>query len=150
MIKFSLLLLTVYVVYYAGNILYDLFLKKDATTKQEDSDIFSVSDFSQEPKAATMVSIDDVENLNMPQSFIQNEKLPKLSSEKEERLDLEELRQRFESEQDLDTILKNEPEKKKDSPKTKDNGWYQILNLSETMVQLVSNIDGHKVYHATL
>jgi hypothetical protein len=150
MIKFSLLLLTVYVVYYAGNILYDLFLKKDSTTKQEDSDIFSVSDFSQEPKAATMVSIDDVENLNMPQSFIQNEKLPKLSSEKEERLDLEELRQRFESEQDLDTILKNEPEKKKDSPKTKDNGWYQILNLSETMVQLVSNIDGHKVYHATL
>ena len=42
------------------------------------------------------------------------------------------------------------PEKKKEAPKAKDNGWQDILNLSETMVQLVSNIDGHKVYHSTM
>jgi hypothetical protein len=150
MIKFSLLLLTAYVLYYAGNIFYDLFLKKETTTHQEESEVFSISDLTDEKESLVVVGIEDVENLNMPQSFTTKEILSKLSSEKEERPSLEELRERFESEQDLDTIAENEPEKKKEVLKTKESGWYQILNLSETMVQLVSNIDGHKVYHATM
>ena len=150
MIKFSLLLLTVYVLYYAGNIVYDLFLKKTTTTNQEESEIFSLSDFTNEKKDATVVGIEDVENLTMPKSFTQKEIVPKLSEENEERPSLEELRQRFESEQDLDDDPQNEPEQKNEVPKTKDNQWYQILNLSETMVQLVSNVDGHKVYHSTM
>lgn len=150
MIKFSLLLLTVYVLYYAGNIVYDLFLKKTTTTNQEESEIFSLSDFTNEKKDATVVGIEDVENLTMPKSFTQKEIVPKLSEGNEERPSLEELRQRFESEQDLDDDPQNEPEQKNEVPKTKDNQWYQILNLSETMVQLVSNVDGHKVYHSTM
>lgn len=150
MIKFSLLLLTVYVLYYAGNIVYDLFLKKTTTTNQEESEIFSLSDFTNEKKDATVVGIEDVENLTMPKSFTQKEIVPKLSEENEERPSLEKLRQRFESEQDLDDDPQNEPEQKNEVPKTKDNQWYQILNLSETMVQLVSNVDGHKVYHSTM
>lgn len=150
MIKFSLLLLTVYVLYYAGNIVYDLFLKKTTTTNQEESEIFSLSDFTNEKKDVTVVGIEDVENLTMPKSFTQKEIVPKLSEGNEERPSLEELRQRFESEQDLDDVPQNEPEQKNEVPKTKDNQWYQILNLSETMVQLVSNVDGHKVYHSTM
>lgn len=150
MIKFSLLLLTAYVLYYAGNIVYDLFLKKATTTNHEESEVFSLSDFTDEKEDATVVGIEDVENLNMPKSFIKKEIMPQLSSDNEERLSLDELRQRFESEQDLDTVSENEPEKKKEVPKAKDNGWNHILNLSETMVQLVSNIDGHKVYHSTM
>lgn len=150
MIKFSLLLLTVYVLYYAGNIVYDLFLKKTTTTNQEESEIFSLSDFTNEKKDATVVGIEDVENLTMPKSFTQKEIVPKLSEGNEERPSLEELRQRFESEQDLDDVPQNEPEQKNEVQKTKDNQWYQILNLSETMVQLVSNVDGHKVYHSTM
>lgn len=149
MIKFSLLLLTAYVLYYAGNIIYDLFLKKAATTNQEESEVFSLSDFS-ETEDAKNIGIEDVENLNTPQSFTKKEIIPKLSSEHEERLSLDELRQRFESEQDLDHISDNEPEKKKEAPKEKDSSWQNILNLSETMVQLVSNIDGHKVYQSTM
>ena len=149
MIKFSLLLLTAYVLYYAGNIIYDLFLKKAATTNQEESEVFSLSDFS-ETEDAKNIGIEDVENLNTPQSFTKKEIIPKLSSEHEERLSLDELRQRFESEQDLDHISDNEPEKKKEAPKEKDSSWQNILNLSETMVQLVSNIDGHKVYHSIM
>ena len=48
MIKFSLLLLTAYVLYYAGNIIYDLFLKKEVTTHHEESEVFSLSDFTNE------------------------------------------------------------------------------------------------------
>ena len=150
MIKFSLLLLTAYVLYYAGNIIYDLFLKKAATTNQEESEVFSLSDFTDEKEDAKIVGIEDVENLNTPQSFTKKEIIPKLSSEDEERLSLDELRQRFESEQDLDDISDSEPEKKKETPKEKDSNWQNILNLSETMVQLVSNIDGHKVYQSTM
>ena len=149
MIKFSLLLLTAYVLYYAGNIVYDLFLKKAVITNQEESEVFSLSDFT-ETEDAKIVGIEDVENLNTPQSFTKKEIIPKSSSEDEERLSLDELRQRFESEQDLNDISVSEPEKEREALKEKDSNWQNILNLSETMVQLVSNIDGHKVYQSTM
>ena len=57
MIKFSLLLLTAYVLYYAGNIIYDLFLKKENTTHQEESEVFSLLDFTNEKENPTMVGI---------------------------------------------------------------------------------------------
>ena len=150
MIKFSVLLLTAYVLYYAGNIIYDLFLKKAPNTNQEESEVFSLSDFTDKKEDPKVVGIEDVENLNTPQSFTKKEIIPKSSSEDEERLSLDELRQRFESEQDLDDISDSKPEKKKETPKEKDSSWQNILNLSETMVQLVSNIDGHKVYQSTM
>ena len=142
--------MTAYVLYYAGNIIYDLFIKKEATIHQEESEIFSLSDLTDKKEDPKVVGIEDVENLNMPKSFIKKEIMPQLSPDNEERLSLDELRHRFESEQDLDTVSENEPEKKKEVPKAKDNGWNHILNLSETMVQLVSNIDGHKVYQSTM
>ena len=144
------MLLTAYVLYYAGNIIYDLFLKKAPNTNQEESEVFSLSDFTDKKEDAKIVGIEDVENLITPQSFTKKEVIPKPSSEDEERLSLDELRQRFESEQDLDDISDSEPEKKKETPKEKDSNWQNILNLSETMVQLVSNIDGHKVYHSIM
>lgn len=136
--------------YYAGNIIYDLFIKKETVVNQEEPEVFSFSDFTADKEAPAVVGIEDVENLNMPQSFTQKEIIPKLSPENEESPGLEELRQRFESEQDLDDVSQNKPEQKNEAPKMKDSGWNQILNLSETMVQLVSNIDGHKVYHSTM
>ena len=150
MIKFSLLLLTAYVLYYAGNIIYDLFIKKEATIHQEESEIFSLSDLTDKKEDQKVVGIEDVENLNTPQSFTKKEIIPKSSSEDEERLSLDELRQRFESEQDLNDISVSEPEKEREALKEKDSNWQNILNLSETMVQLVSNIDGHKVYQSTM
>lgn len=150
MIKFSLLLLTAYVLYYAGNIIYDLFIKKEATIHQEESEIFSLSEFTDKKEDPKVVGIEDVENLNTPQSFTKKEIIPKSSSEDEERLSLDELRQRFESEQDLNDISVSEPEKEREALKEKDSNWQNILNLSETMVQLVSNIDGHKVYHSIM
>lgn len=149
MIKFSLLLLLAYLLYYAGNIIHDLFFKKE-TGKEEESEVFSFSDFSLAKAEPEIVGIEDVESLNMPKSFSKKEVVLQDSPQDEERLSLDELRQRFESELDLDDHYQKESEKKEETSKSKDNGWQNILNLSETMVQMVANIDGYKVYHSTM
>ena len=62
---------------------------------------------SNEKENPTTVGIEDVETLNMPKSFNKKEIIPQFSSPNEEILSLEELRQRFESEQDLDEDRKS-------------------------------------------
>jgi len=147
MIKFSLLLLLAYLLYYAGNFIYDLFLKKDPA-KEEESEVFSLLDTSNINIEPLVVGIEDVESLIMPKSFSKKEVIPKHSPEDEERLSLDELRQRFESELDLDDYGETEPKNIEEPAKSNHNGWDNILQLSETMVQMVANIDGHKVYHS--
>ena len=195
MIKISLSILAVYLMYYAGNILYDLFLKKEKAIYKEETEEFSLSAISEQYKALTAtIGIEDVENLNTPRSFNKNQIHPDFIDE--ERQDLEYLRERFESEQDLDELdnapkkdstekenLKNSensessetyPNQKEkvskeqeiqkpydvipQSPIIKDKAtensrikeWKKMLNLSETLVQMVANYDGHKVYHSTM
>ena len=181
--------------YYAGNILYDLFLKKEKAIYKEETEEFSLSAISEQYEDLTAtIGIEDVENLNTPRSFNKNQIHPDFIDE--ERQDLEYLRERFESEQDLDELdnapkkdstenenLKNSensessetyPNQKEkvskeqeiqkpydvipQSPIIKDKAtensrikeWKKMLNLSETLVQMVANYDGHKVYHSTM
>ncbi|MDQ0593463.1 hypothetical protein B0A69_03065 [Chryseobacterium shigense] len=195
MIKISLSILAVYLMYYAGNILYDLFLKKEKAIYKEETEEFSLSAISEQYEDLTAtIGIEDVENLNTPRSFNKNQIHPDFIDE--ERQDLEYLRERFESEQDLDELdnapkkdstekenLKNSensessetyPNQKEkvskeqeiqkpydvipQSPIIKDKAtensrikeWKKMLNLSETLVQMVANYDGHKVYHSTM
>ncbi|WP_126652233.1 hypothetical protein [Chryseobacterium aureum] len=147
MIKFSLLLLLAYVLYYAGNFIYDLFLKKDPA-RQDEPEVYSLSEISDVNLEPLSVNIEDVESLIMPKSFSKNEVIPQHSPENEERFSLDELRKRFESELDLDDYGKKEPENIGGSAKSNHKGWDDILQLSETMVQMVANIEGHKVYHS--
>lgn len=195
MIKISLSILAVYLMYYAGNILYDLFLKIEKAIYKEETEEFSLSAISEQYEDLTAtIGIEDVENLNTPRSFNKNQIHPDFIDE--ERQDLEYLRERFESEQDLDELdnapkkdstekenLKNSensessetyPNQKEkvskeqeiqkpydvipQSPIIKDKAtensrikeWKKMLNLSETLVQMVANYDGHKVYHSTM
>lgn len=103
MLKYSLCLLGAYILYYAVMIVYDLFLKKEKTLQTESVIEFSLSEFAREqsPEANT-IGIEDVENLRTPKSFQKSEM--DISNEIliEERLDLDEMRRRFESEEDLD------------------------------------------------
>lgn len=46
MIKYSLILLGLYFLYYAGNILYDLFLRKEKIIHVDLTEEFSLGDFS--------------------------------------------------------------------------------------------------------
>lgn len=196
MIKISLSILAVYLIYYAGNILYDLFLKKEKDVYKEETEEFSLSEISEQYKDLTKnVGIEDVENLNTPKSFNKKELVSIPVEESKERQDLEYLRERFESEQDLDEpettsekesaeienqsdsdksesseasfdqkdIIPDEKENEKpnkiesseataninkDASRIKD--WKAMLNLSETLVQMVANHDGYKVYHSTM
>ena len=197
MIKISLAILAVYLIYYAGNILYDLFLKKEKATYKEDTEEFSLSEISEQYEDLTKnVGIEDVENLNTPKSFNKNPLHSDITEGNEERQDLEYLREQFESEQDLDefenppkkdfTESENQslPEKaessnedldqkektsdKKESQKPEEiiqpspitvnaekeasriEEWKKMLNLSETLVQLVANHDGYKIYQSTM
>ncbi len=103
MIKISLCILAVYLMYYAGNILYDLFLKKKKVTYKEETEEFSLSEISEQYEYPTKnVGIEDVENLNTPKSFNKNPIHSEYTERNEERQDLEYLREQFESEQDLD------------------------------------------------
>lgn len=61
MIKISLCILAVYLMYYAGNIWYDLFLKKEKENYKEEAEEFSLSEISEQYEDLTKnVGIEDV------------------------------------------------------------------------------------------
>ena len=104
MLKYSLILLGAYLLYYAGNIVYDLFLKKEKTLHTDATEEFSLADFAEsESLPPSSIGIEDVENIRTPKSFLKSEiQISQVQNTFEENPDLEELRRRFESEQDLD------------------------------------------------
>ena len=131
MIKYTLILLAAYFLYYAGNIVYDLFLKKGKLIEIDMTEEFSLGKFAQTDNQPThQVRIEDVENIKMPQSFLMKELHPiQTQTSFEENPSLDELRKRFESEQDIDELIpdavhnesENEAEKKVGNPSEKDN-----------------------------
>ena len=178
MLKYSFILLAVYFLYYAGNIVYDLFLKKEKTLHTDATEEFSLADFAEsESLPPSSIGIEDVENIRTPKSFLKTE-IPtaQVQNTFEENPDLEELRRRFESEQDLDGFddvekpIKNvtentesiqsknnenhqnqiQEEQGLSIQKSNRNKWYQLLNLAETSVQMISHNDGYKIYHSIM
>ena len=178
MLKYSLILLGAYFLYYTGNIVYDLFLKKDKIVHTDATEEFSLADFAQsESLPPSSIGIEDVENIRTPKSFLKSE-IPISQAENafEENPDLKELRRRFESEQDIDGFdnddepVKNttensevvqsknnenhqdhiQEEQASSIQKSNRNKWYQLLNLAETSVQMISHNDGYKIYHSIM
>jgi ABC-type multidrug transport system fused ATPase/permease subunit len=172
MAKFIIILLVLYVIYYIGNIVYDLFIKKGNSLITEESDVFSITEFEEQNRdEVTSVGIEDVENLNTPKSFNKRE-FPINEKPSEERQNIDVLRQRFESEQNIDSFdpsaINQNNEEEEDQSETHDDKEIEspkedqvlakkankemfdnFLNLAETLVQLVSNNKGHKVYNAS-
>ena len=178
MLKYSLILLAVYFLYYAGNIVYDLFLKKEKLVETDNIEEFSLGDFAHsENHSPTPIGIEDVENIRTPKSFLKSE-IPIVQTQNtfEENSDLEDLRRRFESEQDIDGFdnddepVKNttentevvqsknnenyqnqiQEEQASSIQKSNRNKWHQLLNLAETSVQMISHNDGYKIYHSIM
>lgn len=104
MIKIFLTILAVYLLYYAGNIVYDLFLKKDSSQQKEESEEYALTAFTGNNTAIQEVTIDDVEHLNTPGSFSTREPFFSTQEEPDEPHDLENWRRKFESEQDIDAF----------------------------------------------
>lgn len=115
MLKYTLLLLMLYVLYYLGMILYDLFLKKEKTKAEDLPEEYVLSGLVISPvENLKSVEIEDVENLKTPESYHKDIfRSTDQESNEEEPLDLKEIRKRFEAEQDIDgyelVALKNFP-----------------------------------------
>lgn len=167
MIKYSLILLGIYFLYYGANIMYDLYLKKHKKTETDTTEEFSL-DIPENEKSPTQVNIEDVEDLRIPNSYLKEGFQTNNDELQEARPDLDDLRSRFESEEDLDKVhsenpiiqttvqslselnnVKMQPEVttgQKEESASRKNEWKEMLRLSETTVQMVANYDGQKVY----
>ncbi|UMQ41541.1 hypothetical protein MKS83_19415 [Chryseobacterium sp. Y16C] len=182
MIKIITSIIAIYLLYYAGNVLYDLFLKKDSSKKTDETEEYSLAEFSEDNKnEVRKIEIDDVESINTPNSFNKKELFPANQVEKQdESRDLDYIRKKFESEQDIDDFYNvpeiqekpNEKEQKETvSPDTQqeDIGQEQekkeipspnldalhkqfknFLNLAETSVQVLSERNGYRVYQSMI
>lgn len=167
MTKIIISIISVYLIYYAGNIIYDLFLKKDISKNQDEIEEYSLNDFlDSNTTEVKEVSIDDVENINTPNSFNKKELSLVGEEEQDENRDLEYWRNKFESENDIDSfdevseskepeeISTVEPIENTPTPNSKNQSYYkqfyQFLNLAETSVQVLADRDGYKVYQSLI
>ncbi|MPS73084.1 MAG: hypothetical protein E2590_08000 [Chryseobacterium sp.] len=141
MIKIFITILAVYLLYYAGNIVYDLFLKKDSSLKEEESEEYALSEFAGNNTAIKEVSIDDVEHLNTPSSFSSKELFSSMEEERDEPRDLEDWRRKFESEQDIDAFEVAPPidEQSMESKEVPEDDWAAQEIVQDTEKRMSSN-----------
>ena len=153
--KFLIIIGIIYFLYYAGMIIYDLFIKKEVVVNPDDTQVFSVGDYAEENREELKaVEIEDVENINTPKSYIKKE-VSRVDETTEEAPDIDELRKKFEAEENIDfeisreediqkeEIIESVPQNGKDAKKT---NFHELLNLAETQVQVVASQDGRKIY----
>lgn len=174
MTKIIIIIIAVYLLYYAGNIIYDLFLKKDSSTEKEEADEYSLSDLAQNGNVHE-IGIDDVENVAVPASFNKKELFPIKAEEQADNWDLEQWQKKFETEQDIDSF-EDQPEIREQSEeqsftipeevqnpqhdentgklstkrKAYQDQFSQFLSLAETSVQVISDYDGYKIYQSVI
>lgn len=159
MIKLSLILVTIYIVYYAGIIVFDLFFQKEKVIITDVSEEFSLADMQKEE--AISIGIEDVESMITPKTFETKAEFFETSSDTE--ADIEVLRKKFEAEEELDKtspiselikeekdIVPKEEEIAESENQQNNADWKSLMKLSETSVQMVANYEGQKVYHSIL
>ncbi|WP_144281049.1 hypothetical protein [Chryseobacterium echinoideorum] len=182
MIKIIISIVAVYLLYYSGNIVYDLFLKKDYSGKKEETEEYLLIGFSEKnTNKVQEVRIDDVENIKTPNSFNKKEVVPSVQEEQQnDSRDLDYIRRKFESEQEIDDfynvsevhekvyemeqnetlsrdsqqekIIKEQEKKDISSPNldSLNKQFKNFINLAETNVQVISSLDGYKVYQSLI
>lgn len=174
MIKIITNIIVVYLLYYAGNMVYDIFLKKDSSGKQDETEEYSLTEFPErDQNEIQQVGIDDVGNINTPNSFNQKEISPDNQEIQDETRDLDHFRKKFESEQDIDEFnsdsgTEEKPEENEQREIEEDvknhekieivsakrislhKQFRNFLNLAETNVQVLSDLDGYKVYQSMI
>ena len=154
--KFLIIIGIIYFLYYAGMIIYDLFIKKEVVVNPDDTQVFSVGDYAEENREELKaVEIEDVENINTPKSYIKKE-ISRIDETTEESLDIDELRKKFEAEESIDFEISREEDIQKEETiesvpqngkvDTKKSNFHELLNLAETQVQVVASQDGRKIY----
>lgn len=179
MTKIIILIITVYLLYYAGNIIYDLFLKKDRSKGKDETEEYAFIGLSEQNNWEIQdIGIDDVEHINTPNSFNKKELFPINEEHQDENRELEHWRMKFESEQNIDVFetvpeIEEKPKEQKETAESHSNQeervenelnkdkvsqkeppflkqFNQFLNLAETSVQVLSELEGYKVYHSLM
>lgn len=151
MATFIQYLILVYLLYYSGNILYDIFIRKPKTPiDEQDKEEFSLGEFVK-PKVIN-VELDDVELMNTNSTMEVEEEELFGNSSGENDMNLDTLKQKFEQEEHLSTDTSNtssptsskinEEEVKKKNKQT----MREIMRMVQTQVQVVGSIGNEKIF----
>lgn len=144
--KFTLGIVVVYILYYAGNIIYDLYIRKEKIVETDEATEYAMEGVSDETEEYIQnVNIDDVENIRMPQSFEREENIL------EEPQNLESLQKKYEEENEIEQINdKQEIQEEKTSivdRAIQSTNLINIVNEINSRVKVVANYEGQKVYN---
>jgi len=102
--KVILFILGAYVVYYAVNIFYDLFLAKAKTVaSQDEGQLVSITSKDDEPPDIRSFNVEDVEDVEVPQSYVVDEEVLYDDSDTPTNYDAEAFRTNYEEERELET-----------------------------------------------
>lgn len=95
-----LFILIAYVLYYAGQIIYDLFFLKDKNLAIEsEGELVSIQ---REPPDLKNVGIDDIEDIEVPSSYdVDDSQLSDVDEEEPSNYDIEAIRKSYEEEEEL-------------------------------------------------
>lgn len=145
MTNFILITIAIYVLYYAGNIVYDLFIAKEKKlTTEEDKEEFSLENLADADEVnVTQVDLDSVEEITSSNSIeIDEEEI--FSGEENQEVT-------FNTNEVEDTLSFAENTVSVESIKEVQRKRFRdILNQAETSVQVVLNAEGEKLFQSTI
>ena len=151
MATFIQYLILVYLLYYSGNILYDIFIRKPKTPiDEQDKEEFSLGEFVK-PEVIN-VELDDVELMNTNSTMEVEEEELFGNSSGENDMNLDTLKQKFEQEEHLstDTLNTSNPTSSKineeEVKKRNKQKMREIMRMVQTQVQVVGSIDNEKLF----
>lgn len=173
--KFIGYIIGIYLIYYIGNIVYDLFLAKEKLLKDDDEgETINMEEFANSDETIKNIKVEDVENVTLPNSYDADEneiyseptstedyeKNIQKNFEEEETIEALEKEMLAKTNEDLDKTskaLKTVLEKSKvnvisESREFTKNDllnpedWTNMMNEAGTKVILTSDKKGHKAY----
>ncbi len=147
--KFITILFGVYIVYYVGNIIYDLFLIRDPENTDNEEDVFSLEQDADENNIVP-VTIDDVEDIKRPAN--QEQEIDEnMATEEQEEPDINDLRKKYENEKQIDDFnsAPTIEEKIERAKKINSAVFKEMLRKAETSIQVV-DLNGQKVYKSAM
>lgn len=137
-----------YILYYAGNIIYDLFIKKDNTVASDQSEDFAIGDI---PDDLQNVVIDDVENIRTPTSFniiSNNDDM----EENDTKPDEASWTKKYEEENRMNSISNQTSANLglKEIKENENDAWEKMMLKASTSVSVVKDDEGNFIYKSTL
>lgn len=159
--RFVLIVLGVYLLYYAVNIIYDLYIKKEKVEDIEE-EVITLDGIDMEENISN-IEIDDVEEMNMPQNFSNEEMYDIDEDTDDERTvkDISKLKNKYQEELELDPITQDKKTeenleiKNEENSKTK-KGFRKlptpldvqnILKQASSKIFIVGIEDGYACYN---